>query len=455
MEKIYRIWGSFKNEVGLSTVIGAPRDYKLLVLLRMLRFASFGGVAVVAARYLKLIGFKEDMIGVFFTMIMLGDLIVSFAMSLMADKLGRKMILMLSSTILMATAFVFCVTENHTIIMIAAIFGFMTPSGNEVGPFRSVEQSIVAHLVPPEQRSDCYAFYIFLGILSTAVGSMASGFFIQFLQTALHISEKNSDKAAYYIMVLLSGMMIYVCYLLSDEVELGSAITDEGEILLGDNNSDSDSSVELLKQSLFQKVALFLRELVPKIDPKSKLIVIKLSFLFIVDTLAKSLVTKTWVSYYLKEKFNLQAGETGAIFFFHDSFVAFLTLIGSSISRRKGVIYTMIVTHVPSIVFNTLIPVPNQVTPTVFLILGRGTFQAMDMSSKHAFVASVVKPEERTAVIAWTNLCRTLGQSLAPSVTGFVTGLNMQWISFVLSGLLRLLYDIGLFVNFWKIRESL
>lgn len=453
-------WRLVKDEIGITTVFQAPDDYKWLTLLRMLRFMSYGFVGMITVRYLKLIGFTEDKIGGFITAAMLGDLVVSFLLSLVADKFGRKRILLISSVIFIVTSFTFYLTENHTLLVILATLGFFSPSGNEIGPFRSVEQSIIAQLVPLEQRSDCYLAYTFLGTICKAIGAMVSGWTIQILQSSYHFSEKDSDKVAFLLMGVLNSALLWIYLLLSPNIELEQQLElEEAVELLGTD----DESLDVLDsreystdhQTTLQKTVSFVKSVVPSISKESRSIVFKLCLLFIIDITAKSLVNQSWLSYYMKQKFNMQPSLLGTMFFVHDVMVSILTLLGSSISKRKGIIFTMLSTHLPSIVFNSLIPVPNHEWLAIFFILGRGLFQAMDMASKQTFVASAVKPEERTVVIAWTNLSKTMGQVISPSITGYLTRLDMQWVTFILSGGLRLLYDLGLFASFWHMKDSL
>lgn len=61
-----------------------------------------------------------------------------------------------------------------------------------------------------------------------------------------------------------------------------------------------------------------------------------------------------------------------------------------------------------------------------------------------AFIAAVVKPEERTAVLGITSMVRTLASTAGPTVTGLLSGGGNFWIAFVAAGTLRLGYDFGL-----------
>jgi len=72
----------------------------------------------------------------------------------------------------------------------------------------------------------------------------------------------------------------------------------------------------------------------------------------------------------------------------------------------------------------------------------------MDQAPRSAFIAAVVKPEERTAVMGITSMLRTLAATAGPTVTGILAGDDRFWIAFVAAGALRIAYDIGLWAMF-------
>lgn len=83
----------------------------------------------------------------------------------------------------------------------------------------------------------------------------------------------------------------------------------------------------------------------------------------------------------------------------------------------------------------------------------------MDQAPRSAFIAAVVKSEERTAVMGITSMLRTLAATAGPSVTGILAGHDRFWIAFVAAGSLRIVYDLGLwgmFINMklYKHEES-
>jgi len=65
------------------------------------------------------------------------------------------------------------------ILVVAAIIGVISPSGNEIGPFLSLEQAALSQLLPSEERTRAFAWYNLAGSLATASGALCGGFLSQ------------------------------------------------------------------------------------------------------------------------------------------------------------------------------------------------------------------------------------------------------------------------------------
>lgn len=72
----------------------------------------------------------------------------------------------------------------------------------------------------------------------------------------------------------------------------------------------------------------------------------------------------------------------------------------------------------------------------------------MDTAPRSAFLAAVVKPNERTAVMGTLNIVKTFAQSLGPLITGILANINLFWIAFVCAGTLKATYDLGMLAVF-------
>lgn len=115
------------DELGLRSIYNSPFDTKLLYLQRFVRLFAYGGSTLILVLYLKECGIEERKIGLFMTLTLFGDVIISFFLTLFADALGRRTILMLGAALMSASGVVFALTDNYWILLAAAIFGVISP----------------------------------------------------------------------------------------------------------------------------------------------------------------------------------------------------------------------------------------------------------------------------------------------------------------------------------------
>lgn len=108
----------------------------------------------------------------------------------------------------------------------------------------------------------------------------------------------------------------------------------------------------------------------------------------------------------------------------------------------------MVFTHLPSSIFLALIGVPSSLPLAMTFLILRYCTSSMDVAPRSAFLAAVILPNERTAVMGLINVVKTLAQSLGPAITGVLAGLNKFWLAFVLAGVLKAIYDFGVLAIF-------
>src|SRR5512143_3014780 len=105
------------------------------------------------ALYLAALGLSEGQIGLLLSLTLLGDTVISLWITTRADRIGRKRMLLLGAGLMIFAGVLFASTRSFYLLLLAAIIGVISPSGNEVGPFLSIEQASLSQLVPDEQRT--------------------------------------------------------------------------------------------------------------------------------------------------------------------------------------------------------------------------------------------------------------------------------------------------------------
>lgn len=124
------------------------RDTAILFATRIIRMFAYGFLSVVLALYLSEAGLSESQIGLLLTLTLIGDAVISLWLTTSADRIGRRRILVLGAGLMILAGVVFVLTHNLILLTLAAIIGVISPSGNEIGPFLSIEQAGLTQLVP-------------------------------------------------------------------------------------------------------------------------------------------------------------------------------------------------------------------------------------------------------------------------------------------------------------------
>jgi MFS family permease len=91
------------------------------------RLFAYGGSTLILAAYLSEIGVSETRTGLFMTLTLAGDVFISFCLTLVADALGRRVILGLGAILMAASGVAFAFTDNYWALLAAAILGVITP----------------------------------------------------------------------------------------------------------------------------------------------------------------------------------------------------------------------------------------------------------------------------------------------------------------------------------------
>ncbi|EFE36350.1 MFS transporter, putative [Trichophyton benhamiae CBS 112371] len=290
--------------------------------------------------------------------------------------------------------------------------GVISATSGDFGPFRSVEESTISHLTTPATRTDVLSWYVTTSTLGSALGNEAAGHIASFLKRLQGSKQDITDvyHALFWIYVAMGVLsMIFAC---------------------------------LMSRKLWFKSKI------AEISQESLSVVIKLWILLTIDSLADGMVSYALTNYYLVRKFGLAESYLGDIMSICFLLMAISTAFAGPLARRLGLINTMVFTHLPSSLAVLLLPVPQNVGLTIALLFIRTGLNSMDQGPRAAFIAAVVKPGERTAVMGITAMLRTLGSTIGPSLTGFLADTDKFWIAFVVAGALRVAYDLGLFYLF-------
>ncbi|KIX10212.1 uncharacterized protein Z518_01293 [Rhinocladiella mackenziei CBS 650.93] len=450
-------------ETGLKAWIASPYNTKVLCLQRYVRFFAYGGSALILALYLSSLNVSDQKIGLFMTLTLLGDVLISLVLTAVADGIGRRRMLAVGALLMTASGVTFALSSEYWILVLASVLGVISPSGNEIGPFKAIEESTISHLTPSAERSNVLAWYIIAGLGGAASGTITFGWVVQQLQVKYSWSPLESYRIVFWAYAAFGLVKFVLALMLGSECELAPETSTRpdthSEISVSETSAllpqGEDSTPKVAVQG--QPVKSWSpKTLLPGLSKETRGVILKLCFLFGLDSLASGLAPVSWMSYFLHHKFDLSEGRLGSLFFACNILSSSSNLFAPSLARRLGLVKTMVFTHVPASLALAAIPLPNDAGLAMMFVLFRASVNSMDQAPRQAFLAAAVQPSERTAVMGLVNVVKTLCQSAGPVVTGIFANRHMFGLAFIVAGALKIVYDIlmlAMFLGYRTVEE--
>jgi MFS family permease len=399
-------------------------DGWLLFLTRFIRLFAYGSLSVILVFYLVGLGLTETQTGLLLTLTLAGDLVISLYLTTRADRIGRRRMLIAGALLMAAAGLAFASTRNFFFLIIAGTIGVISPSGHEVGPFLSIEQAALSHVVSAKARTEVIAWYTLAGSLATALGALFGGTVSQTLQKSF-MTPFNS-----YRVVVLSYAALGVVLTL-----LFTRLSSFAEVSPAPNGPGFPSTVA----GSFGVA-------------RSRHIVLKLSSLFALDSFGGGFVVQSFAAYWFYLRFGVRPGTLGAIFFWANVFAGISALLASRLASRIGLIKTMVFTHLPSNVLLILVPLMPNLRLAVLVLLVRFSISQMDVPARQSYTMAVVSAEERSAAGGITGVARTTGAAISPLFAGFLFAKpSLINVPFFIAGTLKIMYDLLLYRSFRKL----
>jgi MFS family permease len=133
-------------------------DGKKLLATRVLRTFGYGYLAVVLGIYLQQLGLDPRQVGILLTGAIAGSAVMTLAWSLVADRYGRRRTVA-AMALLAAGGLLFALTDNFWLLLLGAFTGTISATSSEVGPFTTVEQTVLPQTAPSERRTWLFSSY--------------------------------------------------------------------------------------------------------------------------------------------------------------------------------------------------------------------------------------------------------------------------------------------------------
>ena len=393
---------------------GASRDTTLILAARGIRAFTDGYVALLLPYYLTLLGYNALQVGIIATATLLGSGIMTLLVGLFAHRFRLHSLLTAACLMMLGTGFGCAAVTDFLPLLLIAVTGTLNPSGGDVSVFSPLEQSLLSHAVTSKQRTTIFAHYSLVGDLVGAFGALAAA-----IPGVLAQWNVLDLKTAVQVMFVVYGLSSLAALALYRRLDSARARGDEAPAA--------------------------------PLGP-SKGIVYRLAALFSLDAFGGGFAVQSLLALWLYLRFDLSVEAAGAIFFWTGILAAVSFLAAPAIARRIGLINTMVFTHLPANIFTVLVPLmPTLPLALLFLFL-RALLSSMDKPARTSYVMAVVSPAERPAAAGITAVPRSLAAAISPAIAGYLLTITSFGWPLVISGVLKIVYDLTLLAMFRKVK---
>jgi MFS family permease len=376
------------------------RDYRLLLLVRLLRSFGFGFVPVLLGLRFEERGLGAGPLGAALSIGVLAAALSGLPLAALASRLGRRPVLAATGLLMAVTGADLAVATQPVLLVLAGATGMLGASGTDIGPYLAIEQAALVDAVPDRRRNRAFGRYSVAGGLAAAAGGLVASF------------GTNPGRVQLLFLVFAALGITTAAISLSLSLQAGAA--PPGPII-------SRASAKPLAG---------------------------LAALFGVDALGGGLVLQTVIAYWLHVRFGAGSAVLGPSFALIALVQAGSYEVASRLADRIGLVRTMVFTHLPSNVLLMLVPFSPTLTVALVLLTLRFSIAQMDVPARQAYVASIVPPAERAGALALTGTVRGVMQAVGPLIAGFAIQAAAAGVQFLLAGALKISYDLGLYAAF-------
>jgi MFS family permease len=389
-------------------------DGWLLFLTNGIRNLAYGFLAVILALYLAELGLNITAIGAIFTVALAGAAATTLLLTTMADRVGRRRVLIIGAGLMALAGAAFALTDNIVLLAIAAVVGTISPSGKDVGPFLSVEQAMLPQTTPdtPDaHRTDVFAAYNIVNSFAAAAGAL-----VAVIPNLLGLPLLEGYRALIWVYAAIGVVLLVLFARLSPEVEVITAPRKPGFALLGVEQSRST--------------------------------VAKLATLFALDAFAGGFVIQSFLALWFHLRYGADLAALGGIFFGTNFLAALSFFAAPAIARRIGLLKTMVLTHLPSNVLLLFVPLAPTLEIATAMLLVRFSIAQMDVPTRQSYTMAIIPAEERAAASGLLAVSRSTASALAPVFAGATLANPALGLPFFVAGSFKIVYDLAIFAVF-------
>ena len=395
--------------------LGSRADRRLLYRTAFLRAVTTSLVAVLIGVNLGRVGLSTTSLGGIVSAGLFGATLAAMLATFAGDRIGRRRLLIALALLSALGTCAFAFAQSALWLGVAAFVGMLNGMGKDRGAALILEQAMLPGTTTAGQRTRVIAGYTMLQDLGHALGALLAGL-PAWLASAPRPAQLDPQQ-----------LTLLACATIS--------------LIVAGHYLRLSGGIELARERVRHRLTAH-----------SRSILIRISSLFAIDSLAGGFLTTALLSYFFFARFGVSELWIGGLFFGARLLNAVSHLGAAYLARRFGLVNTMVFTHIPSsILLVTVAFAPNFPVAALLFLLREGLVE-MDVPTRQSYVLAVVEPEERTLASGITNLVRLSAWAVAPVFAGALGAGNAMVLPLCIGAGMKIGYDLLLWRAFRSIR---
>jgi len=382
------------------------KEAKYLIYSSVLPSVAYGMFYTDIAYFLTTVqGLSFNLMGLIVTVMGISTFATCVPMGIVADKYGRKRVLILGNIIASVIIAVFALTTNPALLIIAAIFEGISEAASY-----SSSSALLAEKAEDAKRNSVFSMFGFAQSTAFGLGAIA----ILATSTMGGFTNKESHVLLYVIFAVLSLSSTLIIFKVSES-----------------------------KRST--KANATLSELLPR---KSKNVLVKYAFTGAIIAFGAGMVVPLMTAW-MKAQYGIPDSLSGPILGFSSIVIGITTLAAPSLAKRFGVVNAIVVTEAVSTIFMFTTPLsPNYIVASI-VYTSRAFLMNMSSPLAQSMIMGLVAEDERGAASGVSSALWRLPRALRSFVVAWLIGMGFLAAPFFLAALFYIV-SISLFWYYFR-----
>jgi MFS family permease len=380
-------------------IFGAvPHTVKWLVLLMLPSYLATGYFWVATSAYLPQIGISAENVGLILSINGVAFMVAAIPMGLMADRTGRKRILMAGVLGMPPCLFIYGLTSDLTFLLAASAV-----AGIAEGAFLTTWNAMIADLATGEGRREAFALSFIVSSVAMGLGYALPYVF----PTISNLSGMDTFQVHQMFFFLMAAVALITPFTLAQLLKDYKETPTEGVVLKRGKNFGPMMKFSV-SHSMIGLGAGFIIPLIP-----------------------------LW----LLDKFNIPDTFSGPLLAVAMLTIGFASIASAGLALRYGMVKAIVICQGSSTIFMLALAfIPDPAVVGLFIII-RAALMNMSGPLTDSFLMGIISKEERGLASAINSIVWRLPNSVTTVVGGILLGMGMYEAPFILATLFYVIAD--------------